>query len=273
MRNIGSIYGDDDATIARGLRVFGTDTNIKLWKEGIKYIYKMTQVANMVGWNERGDSNLEWNKAYEARNKIRQVIKELLEMPREGIISATTGQPTEENDGTNFDGFMAIKQVITFSPEDDLDNGPMNIDVFPKGITAVDVGGVAIEGAEKATVQDESGEVVVDATVGDGVVDDADRHFSHRPIDNGVFSKMSTNYIWVYDPNATGLSSGKDGRASTTIAVTSAVRLLKYIVTPVLLMPGVYNKLRSYWTGDCVFNDLYEMCRPMLYKGFLQVSF
>ncbi|MBU1083377.1 hypothetical protein KKE14_02995 [Patescibacteria group bacterium] len=259
--SLGTTDNEDDGALAQTLRSFGAGTNIKLWKEGIRYTYKATQVANMVGWNERGASNLKWNKAYEARNKIRQVIKELLEMPKENISSNSL--PPEETDGTDFDGFMVIKQVITFSPEDDLDNGLMDLDVFPKGITAVGVGGVAIEGIGTATVQDESGEFIVDATIGDGNIDDADRHFSYKPIDNGVFAKNGTNYIWVFDPDVIG---EKDKVLAFATAFTSTLKNLA---------AEIYYPLHNYFTGGegCVFDPGFEECRMASYKHFIQVSF
>ena len=239
------------------IRALGDD--VDLLEKGAAAIYKATQVANMVGWNKKGLS-LVWNKAYESRNKIRQVNKELLEMPRvtaEAYAASRkdiVGPPTaEEYEKMKFTNDLVIKQIITYSPEDDLDNGLMRIDVFPKGITSVSVGGVAIEGTKVEAKKDTEGNIISAATIGDGVVDVADAHFSYKPIDNGVFSKHGTNYIFIDVPD--GIIDG-------------VVKFLKLTVGL-----GAARALFDYWVGKCTYNPLSESCKAVTYKGFLHVSF
>lgn len=261
--NIGYLNG---GSVEGMIRRMGSTENLKLLRDGIQYVYKATQVANMVDWNEKGRANLKWNQAYEARNKIRQMIKELLEMPREVLEPAVPGKVA-----SNFNLDLVAKQIITYSPEDDLDNGRMNIDVFPKGITAVDVGGVAIEGTSTKTTTDADGNVI-SVTIGDGVVDLADAHFSYMPIDNGSFSKYGTNYIWVFNPE-------KEDWYTISNLAQMTLRLLKLTTTPGVLWTAAKAQ-HDYWTGGgCMFvggmlyNPIFETCQPVTYKGFLQVSF
>src|SRR3989344_3978352 len=155
--------------IADRITQLGQPENVAKLRAGARFVYKATQVKNSVNWNKRKkNGDLTWIKADEARNQIRQIIKELLEMPRETSLS---GAPTL------FDGNLVVKQIITFSPEDDLDNGLENLDIFPMGIVTVDTGGVAIETLTTDTETDNA--------VGDGKGDYADSHFSHAPLDNG----------------------------------------------------------------------------------------
>ncbi|HCR42188.1 TPA: hypothetical protein DIV45_02380 [Patescibacteria group bacterium] len=157
------------------IKSFGSPEMAAALRQSVFNIYKMTQVANMVGWDQGG---LAYREAYESRNKIRQVAAELLQMPTR--VSFTTESPWLDNPAY-FESTMAVKQIITFSPEDDLDDGPVDLDVFPFGLDGVGVEGISM---------DNSG--------ADGQTTAADQHFSHRPIDNGVFSKSTTNFI--FDP-------------------------------------------------------------------------
>lgn len=255
----------EDATNA--IRALGE--NVDLIEKGSAAIYKGTQVANMVGWNgigitEGGIDLQSWNKAYEARNKIRQVAKELVEMPRvtaEAYAASRAdfvGPPTpEEYKKMTFTEDLVVKQIIVYSPEDDLDNGLMYIDVFPKGITSVSVGGVGIEGTKVETEKDEEGNIVSAATIGDGVVDMMDAQFSYKPIDNGVFSKFGTNYIFVDQIDS--IWEGLEKFIKLTVGFGAA----KWA-------------LFDYWVGSrCagMYNPLYEACKEMTYRGFLHVAF
>jgi len=234
------------------IKRLGEGESRKLLREGIRYVYKALQVANMVNWNrKRDDGDLKWLKAYEARNKIRQVIKELLEMPREASLS---GEPKL------FDESLVVKQIITFSPEDDLDNGLESLDVFPYGITSVGVGGVGItplldsEAGELPLVEPLPDREWADKAVGDGIIDYADVHFSHAPIDNGVFSKHGTNYVYK--------SVCPDDpwweQAGALIFKTS--------------IGGQLDALYDLFVGGCIA-DLNETCKKMTYKNFLHVAF
>lgn len=252
-----------DASIGNAINAIrALGDNADLIAKGAAAVYKATQVANMVGWNERGLTilALNWNKAFEARNKIRQVTKELLEMPRvtaEAYAASRAdviGPPTAlEFKKMKFTEDLVVKQIIAYSPEDDLDNGLMRIDVFPKGITAVGVGGVGIEGAEVKTEKDTEGNIVSAATIGDGVVDAMDAQFSYKPIDNGVFSKHGTNYIFIDVPDT---------------ALEWVGKFLKLTIGF-----GAAKALFEHWVGVCTYNPVYETCKPVTYKGFLHVAF
>ncbi|OGB74282.1 hypothetical protein A2V68_00770 [candidate division Kazan bacterium RBG_13_50_9] len=208
-------------------------------REGAGWVYKATQVANMVNWDApRKDGNTKWQKAYEARVKIRQVVKELLEMPREMAISS-------QGLASGFDKSLVVKQIITFSPEDDLDNGRAKEDVFPWGIIGVDIGGVeiALKGEE----------------VGDGKVDYADDHFSHAPIDNGVFSKNGTNYVYaILDPDDPWWKK--------------AGSFMFRFLNPVGQTISQIDKMHDLMVGGCIANSN-ETCKKVSYKDFLHVAF
>ena len=246
-QNIGdpSIMLEED--IANRIVYLGEAT--ELIRNGVKYIYKATQVANMVNWNRSG-SQLEFKQAYEARNKVRQVIKELLEMPREISLSG---------EDQIFDQGLMVKQIITFSPEDDFDNGLERLDIFPEGIVSVDVGGVGMKTTGEPET-DEDGQIIDPGyAIGDGIYSYEDVHFSHAPIDNGVFSKHGTNYIYrVIDPNDPlwGQAGGSIFETSSTPGSTESS----------------WNILHDLFVGDCVI-DTDEVCKKITYKDFLHVSF
>jgi len=214
-------------------------------RQGIRFVYKATQVANMVNWNKKQkDGDLAWLKAYESRDKIRQVVKELMEMPREASLS---GQPT-----VLFDENLMAKQIVTWSPEDDLDNGLENLDVFPYGVVTVDVGGV---GMKTLSIDPKTS-----AAIGDGKVTVADTHFSHAPIDNGVFSKSGTNFIY-----------------NGTAAIISGSLMFSVFGGPVGGLSGLLgsmsvNKLHDMFVGGCI-SGAAETCQKVSYRDFLFVAF
>jgi len=202
---------------------------------GARYVYKATQVANIANWEDADDLALK--KAYEARNKIRQVIAELLVMPRDTVLTMPAGTPS----GTvNFDSTLVIKQLITYSPEDDLDNGPERADVFPYGLHSVDIGGVAMR-----TLNTNG--------YGDGQLTDADSHFSHAPISNSVFAKNGTNFVHKTTPDDEVLEQVGDFLNKTSIV-------------------GVLDTLHDHFVGGCQ-TDLSEDCSQVTYKDFLYVAF
>jgi len=209
--------------------------------KGARYIYKATQVANISKWEDA--TQLAYKKAYEARNKIRLAIAELLVMPRDAILTMPQGMPS----GTvNFDSNLVVKQIITFSPEDDLDNGPERADVFPYGIQSVDIGGVGMDslGGEGS---------------GDAILTDADRHFSHAPISNGVFSKNGTNFVEKVTPDDEAYEQFFAFMSKTSIR-------------------GMLGTMHDALVGGCMADltdliDLSESCLQVTYQDFLYVAF
>ncbi|MBN2585055.1 hypothetical protein JXA59_00175 [Patescibacteria group bacterium] len=232
-----------ETLLAAKIKLLGEPENIDKLRTGARFAYKATQVKNSVNWDKkRDDGDLTWLKADESRNKQRQVIKELLEMPRETSLDGTP---------VLFDNNLVIKQIIVFSPEDDLDNGLENLDVFPRGIVAVDTGGVAMD---TLTMDADTNNAV-----GDGEVDYADSHFSHAPIDNGVFSKLGTNYVY------------KQVRPEDSGWEKAGAFIWTYLTTPGQLMSAT-DKLHDLMVGGCVANTN-ETCRKVSYHDFLQVAF
>lgn len=136
----------------------------------IFYVSQMLRTANMEGWEGNTANNCRLWKAYEARKNIRTLVKDVLRMPVE---LAGVG-------GAGFDSMMIAKQIIVFSPEDDLDNGPDDRDVFPPGITGVSERGATIGSADG----------------GDGKVDIRDNQFMSLAIDNGSFAKVCTVFVY-----------------------------------------------------------------------------
>ena len=137
-------------------------------RSGLASVFRMMQVANMAGWQGSRDDNCRLWMAYEARQNIRKLTLDLMRMPVE-LATATQG------DTIGFDPAMVVKQVIVYSPEDDLDNGLPDTDVFPRGAVAVDMGGVGY-----------------DPTKRDNRIDAGDNHFLALPQDNGILTKPST---------------------------------------------------------------------------------
>ena len=217
--------------LAEAIKYLGQADALEGIHNGARFIYKATQVANMPNWDK--SVNLDFKKAYEARNKIRQVIKELLEMPREVSLSSET----------SFEVSMVAKQVITFSPEDDLDNGPERMDVYPYGIKSVDVGGIAME-------------VLTGDGVADGIVNYFDIHFSHAPKSaNGVFSKGGANYI-----------TRKDSSSDKDISEDPLEFLDKTDIK------GQTDVMHELLVGDCVSTED-EDCQKSSYKDYIYVAF
>lgn len=219
----------DSNDMVEAIKYLGEGDILERIHNGARFIYKATQVANMVNWDKA--SNLDLKKAYEARNKIRQVIKELLEMPREVSVSSNT----------SFDVTMVAKQIITFSPEDDLDNGAERMDVYPYGIKYVDVGGIAME-------------VLTEDGKADGVLNYSDIHFSHAPVSaNGVFSKGGANYVNKISPDSNPLEDALSFMDETDIE-------------------GQSDALHNLLVGECVSAPGYE-CQKSSYKDYIYVGF
>ncbi|MEA1910029.1 MAG: hypothetical protein U9M89_03375 [Patescibacteria group bacterium] len=193
-----------DGRYVEGLQALGTQEAIADLKDAIRNIYKATQVANMVNW----ETDIEdYQKAYEARNKIRLVIAELMQMPaitalNPPVVEDNSGEDTEETEESicstyNFDENLVVKQIITYSAEDDIDNGRQNLDVYPNGFghelginptTELEVDEVKNIGV---------GGIGFDIGCADGDHTYADLHFSHAPIDNGVFTKHGTTFVYI----------------------------------------------------------------------------
>lgn len=139
----------------------------------VQRVFRIMQVANMDQWYGSTDNGCRMWKAFEARQNIRKLVLDVMRMPIE------LAGPEDEGFNNNF----VVKQLIVYSPEDDLDNGPTDWDVFPPGITSVGTGGVAIGSS----------------TGGDGIVDYRDGHFMSLPIDNGVFNKVCAEFVYAID--------------------------------------------------------------------------
>jgi len=152
------------------IAAWGSDEVKTALRLGLQSTFRAMQVANMPGWRGN-EKEIDLWKAYEARQNIRQLALDILRMP-----VALAG---EEQD---FNADLVIKQLIIYSPEDDLDNGLPDFDVYPKGALAVDEGGVGY-----------------DPTGHDNVIDILDNQFMSLPIDNGVFSKPGTIFIYKTD--------------------------------------------------------------------------
>ena len=232
-----------DEEVADKIAKLGQAENIARLRTGAQFAYGAMNVKNSVNWTKRKkNGDLTYVKADESRNKIRQVEKELKEMPRETSLS---GAPMI------FDESLIVKQIITFSPEDDLDNGLENIDIFPRGLVSVDNGGVAFE---TLSFDPETG-----AMIGDGVVDAADNHFSHAPVDNGIFSKNGTNYVY-----------------KKVTPDDSAWKKAGEFIWTYLTLPGqissANDKLHDLMVGGCVAG-VNDDCRKVSYRDFLHVSF
>ena len=144
---------------------WGDDATRTAIRTGLQAVFRAMQVANVSGWRGNTKEIGLW-KAYEARQNIRQLELELLRMP------------VELGGDKGFNGDLVVKQLIVYSPEDDLDNGLPDFDVYPDGATAVDEGGVGY-----------------DTTHADKQIDVRDNHFMALPIDNGIFSKAATVFI------------------------------------------------------------------------------
>src|SRR3989344_1796049 len=149
---------------------WGEETDSGPIHQGLWATFRAMQVANMLGWNGNEEEIDLW-KAYEARQNIRKLALDILRMP-----VALAGE------GQDFNADLVAKQLIIYSPEDDLDNGLPDFDVYPRGTIAVDEGGVGY-----------------DSTGHDNVIDVRDNHFMSLPIDGGIFSKLGTVFIYKTD--------------------------------------------------------------------------
>ncbi|MFH0905381.1 MAG: hypothetical protein V1826_01520 [bacterium] len=130
-------------------------------------VFRAMQVANMDGWKGSMANSCRLWKAYEARQHIRQLAWDVTRMPIE------LARPQDNG----FNNELVTKQIIVYSPEDDLDNMPPDRDVFPPGPDAqvMDWGTLLPAG-------------------GDGKRDVRDEQFGYIPIDNGIFSKSCTQF-------------------------------------------------------------------------------
>lgn len=173
-------------TLLQNLRQLTEEEYITEWQkpetkivmeDAIRNIFKSTQVVNKVGYRQ---GNCEQKKAYEAGQNIRALEAQVLYMPIETATPADKG----------FNRNLVVKQMIVYSPEDDLDNGLKDLDVFPNGGIIIDEGGIAFKG-----IRQEDGKL----KVGDGKADYRDEHSIGIPIDNGIFSKASTVYLFKKD--------------------------------------------------------------------------
>lgn len=146
----------------------------EVWEKletGMTRVFRALQVANMVGWEGSRANGCRLWKAYEARTNIRKLGLQILQMPvktaREGI---------------KFNHDLKVKQMVVFSPEDDINNGLSNLDVFPNGAVAVDMGGVSFDTTNK-----------------DNVVTKEDVNFVGLPMDNGILAKKSVVFLREVD--------------------------------------------------------------------------
>jgi len=198
--------------------------------QGLQMAFRMMQVANVVGWQNPRNCRL-W-KAYEARQHIRQLVLDLEQLPTSAQFAAA---------GQNWNSDLMVRQLIVYSPEDDLDNGRPDLDVFPKGAVAVDEGGVGYDDTGK-----------------DGIVDEKDGHFSDLPIDGGVFSKAST--IFVYKAQG---------------AWENAQSILKDLALDVTTV-GAYqllDQMHDIFSGAGASFYAGEDLKKVTYKNFVHVGF
>jgi len=150
-------------------------------RQAEEYVFDALPVANVDQWIL--SKNLDDRKAFEARSKIRQVLGELKNMPRLTNLNENLGPSDSQNDvpGVPFDERLKVTQIITWSPEDDLDDGLDDLDVFPNGFDAdhpVDSLGVNWDSHP------------------DGKITNEDKHFSHLPVDNGIFIKKNSTFLY-----------------------------------------------------------------------------
>lgn len=230
-------YAGMATTALSGVRS-GTRNNVLAWDEtaviqrlqdGLQYTFRMMQVANMVGWKKPNQCRL-W-KAYEARQHIRQTVLDIEKMP-------TASEWLEP--GTNWNGDLMARQVIIYSPEDDLDNGWPEMDVFPRGADSVDEGGVGFDDTGK-----------------DGKSDEKDKQFMDLPVDGGVFSKAST--IWVY----------KAQGAWENIQQYGGELALDVGVPGFAVLDQMHDKMSG--TGTSVLSG--ERLKKVTYKNFVHIGF
>jgi hypothetical protein len=270
IRTIG-YFGRAKAKLIQARDVVKSKTGVervKIWNDqeqvrqpildGLQLMYRGMQVANMGKW--RGSvaagmtglatgavvggpvgavagavkSECKFWKAYEARQNVRQLTLDMLQMPFDPAYAVPQKKPDDPKDNEA----LQVKQLIVYSPEDDLDNGISEFDVYPNGAVAVDEGGVGYDG-----------------TARDGVLDWRDLHFMAPPLDNGVFSKPGTIFVYeTADPN----------------------------------FHGFFNSVKTLWRGledwgEFVFDDLWtgagasffsgEDVEKVSYRNFVHIGF
>ncbi|MFA5010117.1 MAG: hypothetical protein WC553_02740 [Patescibacteria group bacterium] len=218
-----------------------TKTDVLAWEntevkqqleDGLDSTFRMMQVANMVGWEGSTKSSCRLWKAYEARQNIRQLVLDMEQMPADPAL-------VPENKDWNDD--LMVRQVIVYSPEDDLDNGWPEYDVFPKGAMAVDAGGVGFDDTGK-----------------NGVINLADSHFSDLPVDGGVFSKAST--IFVYKAKgAWDLFQSVSSEVSLDVATGGASEVL--------------DNMHDVFSGTGISTLSGEDLKKVTYKNFVHIGF
>lgn len=142
----------------------GTQAAYEQMDRGLAKTFRALNAANMQGWEGSRDNGCRLWKAFESRQNIRTLAFHVMRMP----VELKEGK-------SEFNSAFVVRQLILFSPEDDLDNGLPNKDVFPSGAIAVGVGGVSFDNLAK-----------------DGKITEADNHFLALPQDNGILSKVST---------------------------------------------------------------------------------
>lgn len=208
------------------------DELMKTLRDGLQMTFRMMQIANMTGWSGSIKDKCRLWKAYEARQNIRQLVLDLERMPADPVLVLPQ---------TDWNSDLMVRQLIVYSPEDDLDNGLPNLDVFPKGAVAVDEGGVGFDDTGK-----------------DGAVDEKDAHFMAMPIDNGVFSKASTIFVYT-DENWTNRAADIVLDTSLTAATLGGYAALDTI-------HDVFSG-----TGVSLFSG--EKMEKVTYKNFVHIGF
>jgi len=222
--------------------VEGAD-RVKLWgdkekvqqpiHDGLQIVFRAMQVANMVNWRGDTSQNCRLWKAYEARQNIRQLALDMMRIPLDT-------KYLEKDQKYNSD--LVVKQLIVYSPEDDLDNGLPDLDVFPNGAVAVDEGGVGYDDSAR-----------------DGGIDVKDNHFMSLPVDNGVFSKAETIFVFKED-NA--WKQFKDVVGST----------LSY-ANPITAIAKTREKINELISGDWLGVLSGDKIQRVTYKNFVHIGF
>ncbi len=199
--------------------------------QATNWTYRALQVANRPGFrNILGVCD--YLKAHEADQNIRQLVAQVMYMP--------VGLAGPKDNGFNRD--MVAKQVIVYNPQDDLDNGLAGTDTYPNAGVLVDEGGVAFKGVAQA-----------DGTlkVGDGRLDDRDSQFKDLPLDNGVFSKASTTFL--FDKRREGI-------------------LEKIAQIGLFGLDDAVKDFYNAWDGEIKPREGYEAVK-VSYKDFVYIAF
>lgn len=215
-----------DAT-SGDVTAWGKDEVVEKLRDGLQMTFRSMQVVNMVGWKTKENCRL-W-KAAEARERVRQLVSDVVSMPADPSL-------VPANKDWNPD--LMVRQLIVYSPEDDLDNGLSDLDVFPQGVAAVSEGGAGfdIEGV-------------------DGQIDEKDNHFMSLPLDAGVFSKIGTIFVYK-DENRWAAASGVVARLGWDDSVPAE---------------QVLGDFQRQFDGDASGGEGYT--QTVTYKKFVQISF